>query len=103
MHSTNDLNPDEPPFTTIGVKLQNGDRLYTYKCALPVAVGDRVNVKLPAGLVVTTTVQTVHEAPILSDKWQTKWSVVVQTAAEAMAEAEAARNAQSDLGRSLGL
>lgn len=103
MNPTNSLLPDEPPFTTIGVKLTNADKLYTYKCALPVAVGDRVNIKLPAGLVVTTTVQTVHDEPILSDKWQTKWSVVVQTAAEAMAEAEAARNEQSDLGKSLGL
>lgn len=93
-------NPDVPlTSTTIGCFLNGAKRLYTYQCQRPVEVGDRVNVKLPHGGIVTITVQEVHPTPQLSDKWETKWAVVVQT----KAQWEVEQNQGSDLGRELGL
>lgn len=88
------------PPTTIGVFLKgNASRKYTYQCARPVAVGDRVNVKLPSGLIITVAVEDVHDTPQLSDKWETKWAVVVQT----KAEYDALQGQGSELGKELGL
>ncbi len=97
------METQEQAWTTIGIRLNGGDKLYTYKCYLPVEVGAKVNIKLPSNLIHTATVQTVHDMPQLSEKWETKWAVVVQTAGEAFAEAEALRNSPSALGASLGL
>ena len=86
--------------TTIGIHLKgNTARLYTYQCNRPVKVGDWVNVKLPSNLIVTNQVREVHDTPQLSDKWETKWAVVVQT----KEEYEAAQQEGSDLGKELGL
>jgi len=85
--------------TTIGAYLNGAKRLYTYQCQRPVEVGDRVNVKLPHGGIITIKVEEVHPTPQLSDKWETKWAVVVQT----KADWEASQNLGSDLGRELGL
>lgn len=89
-----------PSSTTIGVFLKgNATRKYIYQCQLPVEPGDKVNVKLPSGVIITCNVEEVHPSPQLSDKWETKWAVVIQT----KAEAEAAAQEGSDLGRELGL
>lgn len=85
--------------TTIGCFLNGAKRLYTYQCQRPVEVGDRVNVKLPHGGIVTIKVQEVHPAPQLSEKFETKWAVVVQT----KADWEAEQQQGSDLGKELGL
>lgn len=85
--------------TTIGLFLSGAKRLYTYQCQRPVEVGDRVNVKLPNGTICTQKVEEVHPKPQLSDKWETKWAVVVQT----KAEYEAANKESSELGKGLGL
>jgi hypothetical protein len=92
--------PDEPLSTTISVKLSHAEnaRLYTYQCNYPVAIGDLVNVKLPSSQIFTTAVLAVHPTPQLSDKWETKWAVVVKTVAEVAAE----RDTSSDLGKALG-
>ena len=79
--------------------LKGGGRLYTYQCQYPVKSGDKVNVKLPSGHITTVNVEEVHPTPQLSDKWETKWAVVVQT----KEEAEAAAKEGSDLGKELGL
>lgn len=97
---------DEPaiqPPTTIGIYLHGSKRKYTYQCARPVYPGDRVNVKLPGGAIVTEEVIDVHDTPQLSDKWETKWAVVVQSKAEYEAEKATQRNVASDLGQELGL
>ena len=87
------------PPTTVGVYLKTRTHLYTYQCNRPVEVGDWVNVKLPSGVIMTVMVEEVHPEPQLSDKWETKWCVVVQT----KAEHEAAQNQSSELGSLLGL
>lgn len=89
--------------TTIGIYLHNSKRKYTYQCNRPVYPGDRVNVKLPGGAIVTEEVIDVHETPQLSDKWETKWAVVVQSKAEYEAAKQTERNIASDLGKELGL
>ena len=92
-------NEEERP-TTIGVYLSSDrKRLYTYQCQRPIAIGDRVNVKLPAGKIFTCEVMEVRPTPQLSDKWETKWAVLVQT----KAEYDALNQEGSDLGRELGL
>lgn len=87
------------PPTTIGVYLKDSKRKYTYQCSHPVAPGDMVNVKLPHGSIITIEVIDVHPSPQLSDKWETKWAVVVQT----KAERAAMEQESSDLGKELGL
>lgn len=87
------------PATTIGCYLNGSKRMYTYQCARPVNPGDKVNVKLPHGGIITVNVEVVHDEPQLSDKWETKWCVVVQTAAEYAASLQQS----SDLGKELGL
>ncbi len=89
---------DQRP-TTIGVFLKDSKRKYTYQCNRPVQSGDWVNVKLPHGAILTVEVVDVHPEPQLSDKWETKWAVVVQT----KEEHEAASNVASELGAHLGL
>lgn len=85
--------------TTVGVYLKTRTRLYTYQCNRPVQVGDWVNVKLPSGVIMTVMVEEVHESPQLSDKWETKWCVVVQT----KEQYEAQQQQPSDLAAHLGL
>lgn len=85
--------------TTVGVYLKTTKRLYTYLCARPVKIGDWVNVKLPAGAILTVMVQEVHETPQLSDKWEIKWCVLIQT----KEEYEAANEQASELGALLDL
>jgi len=85
--------------TTIAISINNSGRKYTYQCALPVTIGDDVNVKLPSGHIVSVEVLEVHDTPQLSDKWETKWAVVTKTKAEKDAE----KLAPSSLGESLGL
>jgi len=99
MNTTDQFQADEA-FTTIAVQLSSSNaRRYTYKCTLPVEVGDIVSVKLPSGQAFQTKVLEVHPEPQLSDKWETKWSVVVKTVAQQQAEA----NQPSELGAALGL
>ncbi len=88
----------KPP-TTIGAYLNGSKRMYTYQCARPVNPGDKVNVKLPHGGIITVNVEVVHDTPQLSDKWEMKWAVVVQT----KAEYEASLRQGSELGKELGL
>lgn len=89
--------------TTIGIYLHGSKRKYTYQCNRPVYPGDRVNVKLPGGAIVTEEVIDVHDTPQLSDKWETKWAVVVQTKAQYEEERFARKQEASDLGAELGL
>jgi len=98
MNSSEQFPSDEAPWTTVSVTL-GSQRRYTYKCELPVEVGDVVSVKLSSGQVFQTPVLEVHTTPQLSDKWETKWSVVVKT----KAQLEAERNQPSELGAALGL
>ena len=87
-------------FCTIGVILNPEKPVqYTYKCDPAVQVGDFVNVKLPRGVIMKVAVITLHETPQLSDKWETKWAVIVQTREEAAAETPTS----SDLAKELGL
>lgn len=88
-----------PESTTIECVLLGAKRAYTYQCQRPVEVGDWVNVKLPHGGIITIKVEKVHPSPQLSEKWETKWAVVVQTKADWESEQEQG----SELGRELGL
>lgn len=100
MAENTEVNFDETAWVTVGVQLNSDSpKLYTYKCNLPVGVGDQVNVKLPRGAIRTVPVREVHATPQLSDKWETKWCVVIQTAEEFAASQEQS----SDLGKELGL
>lgn len=93
------LTPAPAAATTIGCYLNGSKRMYTYQCQRPVNPGDKVNVKLPHGGIITVNVEVVHDTPQLSDKWETKWAVVVMTAADYAAE----QRQGSELGKELGL
>lgn len=70
-----ELSP-EPKFTTISVKFDNSDILYTYKCDLNFGIipGDTVVVKTDSGQFKLVKVKSVHETPRPdNDRFVMKW------------------------------